>query len=97
LEGFQADGFVANTEDPLFTTLAASFNAATGRDATLGPLTCTTDARFFHKFYNTPACCLGPLAEHIHGIDERVSIKSIMEVAATYALFIAKFQGLSKI
>jgi acetylornithine deacetylase len=68
--GFQSEGFVADTSHPLFPTLAKSFKEATGRDANLAPLTCTTDARTFHLYYGIPATCLGPRAERIHGIDE---------------------------
>ena len=95
--GFQSPGFVADTAHPLFPELADAFAQATGRKAKLAPLTCTTDARTFHLYYNIPATCLGPLAQRIHGIDECVSLASVDEVALTYALFIAKWSGLAKL
>ncbi len=95
--GFQAEGFVADAKHALFGELAAAFGAATGREATLGPLTCTTDARTFFLHYGIPATCLGPLAQRIHGIDECVSMKSVEEIAVAYALFVARWTGLVKL
>ena len=95
--GFQAEGFVADSQHPLFAHLTAAFAAATGRPPVLAPLTCTTDARAFHLYYGIPATCMGPLAQRIHGIDECVSLASVEEVAVTYALFIAQWSGLAKI
>jgi acetylornithine deacetylase len=104
---------VADTSLSLFSDLARSFRDATGRDAKLAPLTCTTDARTFHLYYDMPATCLGPLAQRIHGIDEAkkkketvfvviskkkcVSLDSVEEIALTYALFMADWCGLVKI
>ncbi|PTC00315.1 acetylornithine deacetylase, partial [Thalassospira xiamenensis] len=45
---------------------------------------------------NIPATCYGPKAERIHGIDERVSISSMMEVTEVLALFIADWCGVTK-
>ena len=56
----------------------------------------TTDARFFQIYGNIPATCYGPKAERIHGIDERVSISSMMEVTEVLALFIADWCGVTK-
>lgn len=100
--GFQAEGFAAPQGDDgnfekLLHELEGSFLEATGRQAVRAPLTCTTDARCFYLYYGIPATCLGPKAQRIHGVDECVEMKSVMEVASTYALFIAKWCGLSKI
>ena len=40
-----------------------------------------------------PAICFGPRAERIHGIDERVSLRSIAESAQVLALFILDWCG----
>ena len=93
--GFRAEGFLADPKTPLFTTLSDSFRTATGREPVMAPLTCTTDARFFHVYHNIPAACLGPQAQRIHGVDECVSIDSLMETALAYALFIIQWQGVA--
>lgn len=95
-EGFQSEGYVADMKNALFEELAASFKRSTEREAQMNLLTCTTDARSFHLYYNTPATCLGPKAQRIHGVDECVEMKSVMEIAKTYAHFISKWCGLEK-
>jgi acetylornithine deacetylase len=43
----------------------------------------------------TPAVCFGPHAENIHGVDERVSIPSMIRTAQVLGLFIRDWCGLS--
>lgn len=95
--GFQSEGYVADAAHPLFSEMCNAFKEATGREAKRVMLTATTDCRTFHLYYNIPATCLGPRAERIHGIDECVDLKSMEEVAITYALFIQKWCGLVKL
>lgn len=95
--GFHSEGYVADPAHPLFSSMCDAFKSATGREAKSTLLTCTTDCRTFHLYYNIPSTCLGPRAERIHGIDECVDLKSLQEVALTYALFIQKWQGLVKL
>lgn len=52
------------------------------------------DARVAVLYDNTPALVYGPVSEHIHGFDERVSISSTRHVTKTIALFIADWCGL---
>jgi acetylornithine deacetylase len=52
----------------------------------------TTDARHFVR-HGIPAVCFGPQAEEIHGIDERVSLSSMLETAQVIALFIRDWCG----
>jgi acetylornithine deacetylase len=58
--------------------------------------TCTTDARFFNLYGNTPATCYGPEADSIHGIDESVSLDSLRDVTRVLALFMAGWCGLER-
>ena len=80
-EGFQAEGFELDMNQPVITTLSDCVRAVTGKTADYTAFTGTTDARFFNLYGNTPATCYGPHAENIHGIDEWVSIDSMMDVA----------------
>lgn len=65
------------------------------------PITCTTDARFFSSIHHKPddvvVTCYGPEATNIHGIDESVSLESMMTVSAAIALFIRDWCGLEKV
>jgi acetylornithine deacetylase len=40
-----------------------------------------------------PAICFGPRGERIHGIDERVSLRSMLETAQVLALFVRDWSG----
>ena len=95
--GFQAEGCVMDRADPMMTLLAELHCKVTGTECTDLASTATTDARFFQVYGRTPATCYGPLAENIHGIDERVSIQSMMEVGEVLALFMANWCGLEPI
>lgn len=57
-------------------------------------MTCYLDAAVFAVHGNIPALVYGPLAENIHGIDERVSVASLKRVTAVLALFAAEWCGI---
>lgn len=94
-EGFQAEGLVIDTEQPIIRTLANSHRDIVGTDPTFAPFTGTTDVKFFHLYGDIPSTCYGPIGADIHGIDEWVSIASMQQVAAVYALLIARWCGLN--
>lgn len=96
-EGFQAEGFVLDLNQPMVTTLADCHKAMAGRDVAFNAFTGTTDARFFNLYGNIPATCYGPVAANIHGIDEWVSIDSMLEVAGVLAAFTARWCGINKL
>ncbi len=96
-EGFQAEGFELDMNQPVITTLNDCVRDVTGQTADYTAFTGTTDARFFNLYGNTPATCYGPRAENIHGIDEWVSINSMMQVATVLALFTARWCGLNRL
>jgi acetylornithine deacetylase len=91
--GFQSEGCVIDTAQPLMTTLADSHAAIAGRRPQWFASAATTDARVFNLYGDTPATCYGPVASSIHGIDEWVSIDSMQRVAAVLAVFIARWCG----
>lgn len=51
------------------------------------------DARVAMLYDDTPALVYGPVSEHIHGFDERVSLSSTRAVTKTVALFMAEWCG----
>ncbi|MDN2663230.1 ArgE/DapE family deacylase [Psychromonas sp. 14N.309.X.WAT.B.A12] len=95
--GFQAEGCAIEEEAPLIVSIKEAHRIVANKDCETLAVTCTTDARFFQLYGNTPATCYGPVAENIHGFNERVSINSTVQVAQVLAVFIANWCGLEKI
>jgi len=97
--GFRAEGYsladdVSEAALTATQTLAAAHQLVSGQALRQEAITATTDARFFGLYGGTPTLVYGPLAEHIHGYDERVSLASVLRVTQTIALFIAQWCGL---
>jgi acetylornithine deacetylase len=57
---------------------------------------CTTDLRAFHVHDNTGGTCYGPIARNIHGVDECVSLESVLLTLKTYAMFISRWCDIEK-
>jgi acetylornithine deacetylase len=95
-DGFQCEGYELEPDAPLVTGLQDAAARVTGHRPPLFASTATTDARTFHLHGDTPAVCFGPLAEHEHGVDERVHLPSITQTAQAIALFIADWCGLDR-
>ena len=93
-EGFACEGYELAADAPLITGLADASERTTGQRPPLFASTATTDARSFVLYGDTPAVCFGPLAEHEHGVDERVHVPSIVATAQAIALFIGDWCGL---
>ncbi|PWR19604.1 M20 family metallopeptidase [Zavarzinia compransoris] len=94
--GFQAEGCTIDPQDPLLEGLRRAHVQVSAKPLADLASTATTDARFFILYGDTPATCYGPTAGSIHGIDEWVSIPSMMEVAEVLALFMAAWCGLEQ-
>jgi acetylornithine deacetylase len=95
-DGFACEGYTLDDGSPLVAALGAASEHAIGRRPTLLASTATTDARSFGLYAGTPAVCFGPHAEGIHGVDERVSIPSVLQTAQTLALFIHDWCGVER-
>ena len=94
--GFQAEGCVIERAQPMVAVLADCHRDATGEDVAFTYGTGTTDARSFNLYGPIPATCYGPRGEHIHGIDEWVSIGSTMRVVDVLARFVARWCGVER-
>ncbi len=94
--GFQAEGFVLDRTAPLLGALAQAHFQVMNKNADWFASSATTDARVLNLYGNIPATCYGPEADNIHGIDESVSIKSMLRVAQVLTLFMAQWCGLEK-
>ena len=96
-QGFQAEGLVVDMEHDMIKTLNQAHLEISGQEIKQMAFTGTTDVKFFHLYGNTPCTCYGPAGGNIHGINEWVSITSMQEVSAVFALFIARWCGLNKL
>ena len=94
-DGFACEGITVPDDIPLVLTLAAAHERLTGTAAPTTATTATTDARAFVQ-HGIPAVCLGPHAEAIHGVDERVLWPSVVQTAQVLAFFIRDWCGLAE-
>lgn len=93
-DGFSCEGFSLSHDEPVAVALSTAYCHLVGSVAPLVATTATTDARHFVR-RGIPAVCFGPHAEEIHGIDERVSIASMVRSAKVLAAFVQTWCGLT--
>jgi acetylornithine deacetylase len=91
-DGFACEGSIVRNDEPVVAALADAYAQLHGTRPELVPTTATTDARHFVR-HGVPAVCFGPRGERIHGIDERVSLRSMLETAQVLALFVRDWSG----
>ncbi|MEO7854145.1 MAG: ArgE/DapE family deacylase [Rubrivivax sp.] len=95
-EGFQAEGMLVDMNTTMVHLLQDCHRDIAGTEAQPMALTATTDARFFQLYGGIPATCYGPQAGNTHGIDEWVSIDSMMQVTQVLTLFMARWCGVNE-
>jgi acetylornithine deacetylase len=91
-DGFGCEGSVVEADEPLVRVLSDAYARVHGEPPALEATTATTDARHFIR-HGIPAVCFGPRAERIHGIDERVSLSSLVDCARVLAHFVRNWSG----
>ncbi len=91
--GFLAPGCEYDLEAEPMRRLAAAHADVNGAPPERLACTATTDGRHFALLTDLPVAVYGPLARHIHGIDEAVSLASMARVATTMARFIVDWCG----
>lgn len=96
-EGFHAPGCEFDLDQPPMRSLANAFQQVYGTAPARKATTATTDARHFRLMLDKPVTCFGPLARDIHGIDEAVSISSMVRVATTFAIFLRDWCGVEPV
>lgn len=89
--GFRSEGHLVDLKNPGIQLLSNCHHQLTNQQPEHYLSTCTTDLRAFHFYDRTAGTCYGPIAENIHGVDERVSLESIRHTLKTYALFISNW------
>ena len=91
--GFANEGTSFGDDEPIVQAASSAWQAVAGEPALTGPTTATTDVRAFATA-GIPAACIGPLAERIHGVDERVYVPSVVQTAQVLALLVRDWCGL---
>ncbi len=91
-DGFVCEGSVVSASSPAVGVLSEAYESVHGAPPELRPTTATTDARHYIR-HGIPTVCFGPRAESIHGIDERVSVSSMISCAEVLARFIVAWCG----
>ena len=81
-------------EQIAFTGELVKFPSVRGAELKEVISTATTDPRIFDIYGKIPALVYGPLAEDIHGFNERVELDSVRRVTQTIALFFAEWCGI---
>ena len=81
-------------EQIAFTGELVKFPSVRGAELKEVISTATTDARIFDIYGKIPALVYGPLAEDIHGLNERVELDSVRRVTQTMTLFVAEWCGI---
>ncbi len=87
--GFKARGYGLADTHPVAERLVRAHERAHGARPHATAMASTTDARLYLNDFDTPAVCYGPTAHDIHGIDECVELRSIVDGAKTLARFVA--------
>ncbi|WP_249978499.1 ArgE/DapE family deacylase [Vreelandella olivaria] len=88
--GFRSEGHLVDLEHPGIALLSGCHESLTQQRPRHYLSTCTTDLRAFHQA-GVPGTCYGPIADAIHGVDERVNIESIRQTLKAYALFMCRW------
>jgi len=95
--GHFSPGCEYDLDAPAMQVLARAHEKVNGAPPEHLACTATTDGRHFALMTDIPVTNYGPIARHIHGIDEAVSLASMERVAATMAQFIVDWCGVEPI
>lgn len=95
--GFFAEGYVLEEGSDAEQTLSWAHRASFSRELESFVTPSYLDGRVFVIYGDCPCLVYGPVAENIHGFDERVRISSIKRVTGAIALFVAAWCGLEAV
>lgn len=90
--GWQAEPWVQDPEHPLVQLVKANAEAVYGRPVEVVGKAAGLDTRFC-QYFGIPALTFGPDGENTHGIDEWVSIPTVINTAKVLALTVAAWCG----
>ena len=86
--GLRARGYLLDDTSALVRDLSAAHLDAHGVVPATFSLGSTTDARTYLNDFDIPAVCFGAVTQNMHGIDEHVELRSIVDAARTLARFL---------
>lgn len=95
--GFAAEGYTLPPGTDAEKVLAESHSEVFRAELNDTTMPAYLDARVAMLYDDTPALVYGPVSEHIHGFDERVSLSSTKSVTKTVALFMAEWCGVEAV
>jgi acetylornithine deacetylase len=93
LSGFRAKGYLMDGQHPLVRDLAVAHEAVLGVQPDTSCLPSTTDARIYLEEFGIPAVCYGATGARLHGADEYVELRSIVDAARVLARFLLRRFG----
>jgi acetylornithine deacetylase len=94
--GFTAEGYVLEPGSDAEDVLSRAHQTVTGQPMQPSTATAYLDSRVYALYDQIPALNYGPIAENIHGLDERVDLASVRRTTEVTARFIAEWCGIEK-
>lgn len=91
--GFFSDQYVLEPGTDAEGLLSELHASVTGAPLESYPSPAYVDSRVYGTFQGIPSMVYGPLAETLHGKDERVNLESVKRCTEIYALYIARWCG----
>jgi acetylornithine deacetylase len=89
-DGFRAEAYSLPRDHPLVAEVSRAHAAVFGVAPAIAVGNATTDARFYLNQFDVPALCYGPRARDIHGVDEAVELRSIVDGARVLGRFLCE-------
>ncbi|CAM3069416.1 ArgE/DapE family deacylase [Methylobacterium mesophilicum] len=91
--GFYAEGYVLEEGSEAEAVLGRAHERAMGAKLQSFMSPSYLDTRVYALYDRVPALCYGPIAQNVHGFDERVSLASVQRCTTAMALFVAEWCG----
>ncbi|TXN68622.1 ArgE/DapE family deacylase [Methylobacterium sp. WL18] len=91
--GFYAEGYVLAEGSEAEAVLGRAHERAMGAKLQSFMSPSYLDTRVYALYDRVPALCYGPIAQNVHGFDERVSLASVQRCTTAMALFVAEWCG----
>jgi acetylornithine deacetylase len=95
--GFFTPGYVYPRGTQMENALGKAHALVFDSEIEAYPSTALTDGRIYGLFHDMATLVYGPIAENIHGFDERVNLESVRKITKSVALFTAEWCGLERV
>lgn len=95
--GFTTEGYVLAPGSEAEAVLGRAHERAWGAPLKESAMPAYLDGRVYALFDEIPTLNYGPVAERIHGFDERFSIESLRKATKAMALFVAEWCGVEPV